>query len=519
MYSNPVFDALKLPSQAKEKRAAEYLRVSTERQQYSIENQSAAIRLYAAQRGLKIVRTYVDYGKSGLRVEGRAALQTLLHDVESKRAEFSTILVYDMSRWGRFQDSDESAYYDHICRRSGVRVTFCAEPFEEDDSFMYGLVKNLRRAMAAEYSRNLSVRVWNGQCRLAGMGFKQGGPAGFGLRRLLLDSAGVPKFILKFGERKGLYTDRVILIPGPREEIEIVWRIFDLYAFEDKSEKQISEILNADPLRPASSPTWTKRWIHGVLSGHKYTGANVYNRLSSRLTTHQTRNPKKDWVHCDRAFRALVTPELFDFVQAKFNWTPNKYEIPYMRRKLHELLLKKGELSAALIRAEPGMPTAATYWLRFGGLREAYAAVGYCRTKNINYIENKKTVARLRSNLIGDLIVGFQNSGAAVAWSEETNMLTINDTWTLSINLLRCFVRKVNDLMWRVTIQSKLSGDMVLACRLGPGNESIRDFFVIPKPALEGIPKCITKGAKRMSAFKISSLDDLYCCNPPQIAP
>jgi hypothetical protein len=39
-------------------RAAEYVRMSTEHQQYSTENQGAKIREYAAMRGIEIVRTY-----------------------------------------------------------------------------------------------------------------------------------------------------------------------------------------------------------------------------------------------------------------------------------------------------------------------------------------------------------------------------------------------------------------------------------------------------------------------------
>ena len=47
-------------------RAAEYVRMSTEHQRYSTENQSEAIREYAAHRDIEIVRTYADDGKSGV---------------------------------------------------------------------------------------------------------------------------------------------------------------------------------------------------------------------------------------------------------------------------------------------------------------------------------------------------------------------------------------------------------------------------------------------------------------------
>ena len=105
----------------KEFRAAQYVRMSTEHQQYSTNNQSDKIREYADKRGIEIVKTYADDGKSGLSIGGRAALQKLLSDVESGRADFNLILVYDISRWGRFQDADESAYYEYICRCPGAR--------------------------------------------------------------------------------------------------------------------------------------------------------------------------------------------------------------------------------------------------------------------------------------------------------------------------------------------------------------------------------------------------------------
>lgn len=115
-------------------RAAQYVRMSTEHQRYSTENQSDAIYQYATRRGLEVVRTYADEGKSGLRLDGRDALKRLIDDVQTGKADFSTILVYDVSRWGRFQDADESAYYEYICRRAGIAVQYCAEQFENDGS-------------------------------------------------------------------------------------------------------------------------------------------------------------------------------------------------------------------------------------------------------------------------------------------------------------------------------------------------------------------------------------------------
>ena len=96
--------------------AAEYRRVSTEHQKYSTANQSATNRAYAALRNMAIVRSYADEGISGLSLDRRDALKRLIADVQSGNADFKAILVYDVSRWGRFQDPDESAYYEYICK-------------------------------------------------------------------------------------------------------------------------------------------------------------------------------------------------------------------------------------------------------------------------------------------------------------------------------------------------------------------------------------------------------------------
>ena len=113
-----------------------------------------------------------------MRLDGRDALKRLIDDVQTGTADFTTILVYDVSRWGRFQDADESAYYEYICKRAGISVQYCAEQFENDGSPVSTIVKGVKRAMAGEYSRELSVKVFTGQCRLIELGFPPRWPAG-----------------------------------------------------------------------------------------------------------------------------------------------------------------------------------------------------------------------------------------------------------------------------------------------------------------------------------------------------
>jgi DNA invertase Pin-like site-specific DNA recombinase len=115
-------------------RAAQYVRMSTDLQTYSIANQKSAISDYADIMGYEIVATYEDAGRSGLKLKGRSGLQRLLADIEARRADFEAVIVYDVSRWGRFQSIDESASYEYRCQMAGVQIEFCAEQFANNGS-------------------------------------------------------------------------------------------------------------------------------------------------------------------------------------------------------------------------------------------------------------------------------------------------------------------------------------------------------------------------------------------------
>src|SRR5258705_1563687 len=224
-------------------RAAQYVRMSTDLQRYSTQNQAAAIAAYASQHNLMIVRTYADEGRSALRITNRDALIDLINDVHFGRADFDHVLVYDVSRWGRFQDVDESAHHEFICKQAGIKVAYCAEQFDNDGSMVSNIVKNIKRVMAAEHSRELSVKVHAGACRFARLGFQLGGPCPYAIQRLLVDEKLQPKGLLKKGDRKYLQTDHVRLRPGPANEVEVVKWIFHRF-LKVRSEQAIARELN-----------------------------------------------------------------------------------------------------------------------------------------------------------------------------------------------------------------------------------------------------------------------------------
>ena len=257
------------------KKAAQYVRMSTDHQQYSTANQKAAISEYASAHEIEIVATYEDAGKSGLTFVGRPALRRLIADVAAEQDVFDTILVYDVSRWGRFQDADESAHLEYLCRLGGVRLEYCAEPFSNDGTPFASICKVVKRALAAEYSRELSQKVFAGKRRLIELGFRQGGSPGLGLRRCLVNSIGKRKTVLAAGEYKSIATDRVILIPGPPEEIAIVQRIYRDYLERKMGSGAIAEALNREGVKSESGRPWSKAVVKRILISERSCAATA----------------------------------------------------------------------------------------------------------------------------------------------------------------------------------------------------------------------------------------------------
>lgn len=263
--------------------AAEYMRMSTDHQKYSLDNQSSYIREYANENNINIIKSYSDSGKSGLNLSGRPGLKSLIDDVINNKISISFILVYDVSRFGRFQDADEAGHYSHLLKQCGVKIIYCAEHFSEAQPEIYTLGLALSRHSAASFSRNQSEKVFLGQVNLIKKGYHQGGMAGYGLRRLLIDENHTPKGILSFGQRKSIQTDRVKLIPGPQEEIEVVNYIFDMFIVEGKPELVIASELNRKQIPAENGTEWSRAKIHQILTNEKYIGNSIYNKTSFKL--------------------------------------------------------------------------------------------------------------------------------------------------------------------------------------------------------------------------------------------
>ena len=461
-------------------RAAQYVRMSTEHQQYSTNNQADKILEYAEKRGIEIVRTYADDGKSGLSIEGRAALQQLLADVQSGAADFNVILVYDISRWGRFQDADESAYYEYICKRAGIDIAYCAEQFENDGSPVSTIVKGVKRAMAGEYSRELSVKVFTGQCRLIELGFRQGGTAGYGLRRVLIDERGNIKAELKRGEHKSLQTDRVILMPGPEEEVAWVNKMYRWLIEEDLSFREIADRLNEAGIATDHDRPWTSGTVRTVLTNEKYIGNNVFNKISFKLKKQRVVNARDIWIRAEGAYAAIVDEALFlrarEIVDARSRHLSDQDLLDALRA----LLASNGFLSGLIIDEHDATPSSSAFRSRFGSLLRAYGMVGYQPDRDYRYVEINRKLREAHPHIVADVIAGIENFGGGAVQDPRTELLTVNGEFTVSVVLSRCFETAAGSLRWRIRLDTGLLPDITIAIRMDELNAAPRDYYVLP---------------------------------------
>lgn len=492
-------------------RAAEYVRMSTDHQRYSTENQSEAIRDYARARGIEIVRTYADSGKSGLKIEGRDALRQLIEDVQVGTTDFTMVLVYDVSRWGRFQDADESAYYEYICRRAGISVQYCAEQFENDGSPVSTIVKGVKRAMAGEYSRELSTKVFAGQGRLIEKGYRQGGPAGFGLRRTLIDERGQTKGILHRGEHKSIQTDRVILTLGPSEEVELVREIYRRFVHHGESENQIAADLNNRGIKSDLGRNWTRGTIHQILINEKYAGDNVWNRRSFKLKKRHVRNDPDMWIRADGVFDAVIERSLFEAARTVINARSFRLSDEEMLQSLRDLYRQRGSLSGIVIDECDGMPSSSAYSSRFGSLQRAYSLVGFDPDRDYRYVEINRELRKLHPAVLDEVMGALKSSGSEAWQDNDTDHVTVNEEFTLSIVIARCFQTPTGLLRWNLRFDTSLAPDITIVVRMDSANQKPFDYYLFPRlDLLADRLRMAEDNALQLDAYRFDDLAILY---------
>jgi hypothetical protein len=298
--------------------------------------------------------------------------------------------------------------------KSGGQVP--SEQFENDNSTTSNLLKALKRTMASEFSRELSVKLSTGMRRLASMGYWQGGYAPFGMARLLVGPNGEPKQILNDGEWHGVSTDRTVLVPGDPDEVETVSLAFDLYTKAHKSRRQIVDVLNQRSILPRSGKPWTMARLRRLLSADVYKGAYAYGKYVQRRLVARDR-----WSIRHRSFRGIVSEKQWEEANARIREEVKPYVESEMLDALRQLWQRRGRLSEEIINTAKNVPSSVAYQKHFGSLNEAYKLIGYPIPREYSFVRAITIMRRMREALRRSLQPNACNwgNGGTMLWSGD----------------------------------------------------------------------------------------------------
>jgi len=356
--------------------AAQYLRMSKDHQRYSIRNQARAIAAYASQHGYNIVRTYTDPGESGLTLRERPGLQALLADVIKPMRPFERLMVLDVSRWGRFQNLDESGHYEFICYEAGVPVIYCAEMFENDGSPVMALLKQFKRLQAAEFSRELSQKVLYAQLLQARIGHKLGGPRRFGFERILVDEYDRPIQKLETGQTKALNNQRVVYAIGPDDEVKVIRDIFTWYTRDRMSIREIAKRLNELRISAVDGVPWKEGRVRRMLADELVIGIYAFNRTTQKLKTKRRKNPPEALIKT-KVLEPIISRTLFESAARRLRIRRHHVPPEENLAAVARLYRAKGYLTVKLIDQCLYAPSQHVLLEQFGSIQRVYELVGF----------------------------------------------------------------------------------------------------------------------------------------------
>jgi len=383
---------------------AYYRHSAQDRQENSVEIQREQVHTFAAENAITIVREFADRGISGLSVEGRDGFNEMLNEyVVGGKEDFEYVLVLDVSRWGRFQETDLSAYYTGLCLKHGKRVVFTSIGMPKDDDLLHGLHMSIERYRAASYSRELSGKVFKGCAKIAGNGYWAGGKPPYAMCRLLLDESRHPVRVLKHGEHKAIHNQRVTLVPGDEREVDTVREIYRAFTEDGTSPEAIAERLNHDGTPAPSERQWNRSSVTHVLQNEIYAGVMVWNKTTQRMKSPTRLNPREDWIRKPDAFEPVVPMHVFEVAQealrAQAAERLRRYSAEDMTARLRAVYERYGVVSSRIIAADGEMVSPSAYASHFGSVDLAFQAMF-------------KEVIEQRASEVIELL---RDSGAAIA--------------------------------------------------------------------------------------------------------
>lgn len=157
------------------------------------------------------------------------------------------------------------------------------------------------------------------------------------------------------------------------------------------------------------------------------------------------------------------------------------------------------------------MPSPAVYSNRFGSLVQAYKLVGFTPERDYRYLETNRILRRMHPEIIAKTELEIANMGGMVVRDPTTDLLLVNDEFTVSLVLARCQNYENGRNRWKVRFDASLGPDMTVAVRLDPSNRNPFDYYLLPRLDF-GQPRIslADHNPAEFESYRFETLDYLY---------
>jgi site-specific DNA recombinase len=303
----------------------------------SLAGQRADIERFASENNFKINRWYEDDGISGDATEKRAGFQEM-HRAATNGRDFDVIIVWDLSRFGRFDSIEAGRWIDPL-RRAGVKLVTVKDGPADWNSFEGRVMSAINSEAKHQFLKGIAESASRGKVQRAQEGRLCGQAAPYGYDRMEVDQQGQQQGRLATGSRVRNRLWRVTLVPSddPVRAETLKW-LFDQYANTDIGLRSLAESLNGRGIPSPRDGAWWIGTVREILRNEVYTGDFIwakrqmgkYRRISGtsvkkcesvEMTAGGNpsvrRNTPEEWIVVKNAHPALIDRSTFERVQEK----------------------------------------------------------------------------------------------------------------------------------------------------------------------------------------------------------
>lgn len=291
-----------------------YYRCSSPQQELSVDEQRKDVEAYCARKGYRIVRAYVDEGKSASKEpEKRVAFNQMIANAHAQ--DFRVVVTYDASRFSRF-DNIEGSTPKQILRSNGIILDTTKEG-EFDWRTPEGRWKDMAYCESNKaLSLNISKDSNRGRLHYMALGFWPNGVVPYGYDKEYTN--GTETLFRRRHERYRKPRDWHLRLVVNEAEAEVVRLCFDLFVNKLWSRRQIATHLTGRGVPPPlgqhgkSNGCWDGYSVLTILTEKAYVGiATVGSGRHSRAAHNRMEKAEQP----SRACPALVDPHVWHEAQ------------------------------------------------------------------------------------------------------------------------------------------------------------------------------------------------------------